>query len=615
MASNLKKELGLYEVFAIASGAMISSGIFVLPGIAYSQAGPSIIVSYFLAGLIALTGALSQSELVSAMPKAGGTYFYVVRSLGPAIGTIDGFISWFSLSLKTSFALIGLAAFLEIALRGNLFFSINAVAILFCVLFLFLNLLGVKNASRFQNILVSVLIFLLMLYVVLGLKSIKVSHFEPFNPKGLSSVFSTAGFVFVSYGGLLKVASIAEEVRNPGKIIPKGILMSLGLMMMIYTIVVFVTVGVLSPEKINGSLTPISDGAVVFWGSTGKWFLETAGFLAFITTANAGIMAASRYPYALSKDGFLPILFSKVNKKGVPYISLLATAFAIIGSLFLPLKILVKFASSVMILTFILSNLSVIILRESKIQNYRPEFKSPFYPWVQIIGILSFGFILFEMGKWAVFMVIVIILAGFLIYGFFGRRAYKEFALLHLVERITNKQIAGNILEEELKNIIRERDGIVKDRFDKLVEEAVVLDLEGNLSIDEFFKIVAEKFSCSLEMRSKDFFSLLMEREKESSTALNDFLAVPHIIVDGKKVFGLLIARVKKGVKFSKENKSVKAVFVLAGSKDERTFHLQVLAAIAQIVQNPNFEKMWISAKDESALRDIILLGKRKRIN
>jgi len=454
-----------------------------------------------------------------------------------------------------------------------------------------------------------------MLYVVLGVKSIRVRYFEPFNPKGLSSVFSTAGFVFVSYGGLLKVVSIAEEVKSPGKVIPKGILISLGLMMVIYTVVVFVTVGVLSPEKINGSLSPISDGAVVFWGNTGKWFLEIAGFLAFITTANAGIMAASRYPYALSKDGFLPFLFSKVNKKGVPYISLLATVFTIIGALFLPLKILVKFASSVMILTFILSNLSVIILRESKIQNYQPEFKSPFYPWVQIIGILSFGFILFEMGKWSVFVVVIIVLAGFLIYGFFGRKSYKEFALLHLVERITNKQIAGNILEEELKNIIRERDGIVKDRFDRLVEKAIVLDLEGKMSVEEFFKIVAKNFSYELGMNDEDFFSLLIEREKESSTALNDFLAVPHIIVDGKKVFGLLIARVKEGVEFSKENNSVKAIFVLAGSKDERTFHLQVLAAIAQIVQNPNFEKMWMYAKDENALRDIILLGKRKRIN
>ena len=112
----LKKDLRLHHVFCIASGAMISSGLFVLPGLAHAQAGPAVVVSYFLAGLLALTGMLSQAELVSAMPKAGGTYFYVTRSMGPAVGTVDGLLTWFSLTLKSAFALIGMAAFQKVAL-------------------------------------------------------------------------------------------------------------------------------------------------------------------------------------------------------------------------------------------------------------------------------------------------------------------------------------------------------------------------------------------------------------------------------------------------------------------------------------------------------------------
>ena len=96
----LQRELNLVDVFCVASGAMISSGLFVLPGLAFSHAGPAVLLSYIIAGLLAVTGMLSQAELVSAMPKAGGTYFYVTRSMGPAIGTVDGFITWFSLSLK-----------------------------------------------------------------------------------------------------------------------------------------------------------------------------------------------------------------------------------------------------------------------------------------------------------------------------------------------------------------------------------------------------------------------------------------------------------------------------------------------------------------------------------
>jgi len=91
--AKLAKKLSLIDIFCVASGAMISSGIFILPGLAHAKAGPAVIVSYFLAGLLALTGVLSQAELVSAMPKAGGTYFYVTQSMGPAVGTIDGFLT------------------------------------------------------------------------------------------------------------------------------------------------------------------------------------------------------------------------------------------------------------------------------------------------------------------------------------------------------------------------------------------------------------------------------------------------------------------------------------------------------------------------------------------
>ena len=99
----LEKELGLLQVFCIASGAMISSGLFVLPGMAHARAGPAVVVSYLLAVLLALTGMLSQAELVSAMPKAGGTYFYVTRSMGPAVGTVNGLLEWFSLTMTTTF--------------------------------------------------------------------------------------------------------------------------------------------------------------------------------------------------------------------------------------------------------------------------------------------------------------------------------------------------------------------------------------------------------------------------------------------------------------------------------------------------------------------------------
>jgi APA family basic amino acid/polyamine antiporter len=182
--TKLSKELGLLELFCIASGAMISSGLFILPGLAHAYAGPAVVVSYLIAGLLAMTGMLSQAELVSAMPKAGGTYFYITRAMGPALGTVDGLVTWFSLSFKSAFALVGMAAFAVIITDLNM----QAVAVGLVVVFVVLNLLGIKEAGRAQVSLVAGLLVLLVFYIVRGIPAIQIDHFQPFAPHGLAAV-------------------------------------------------------------------------------------------------------------------------------------------------------------------------------------------------------------------------------------------------------------------------------------------------------------------------------------------------------------------------------------------------------------------------------------------
>ncbi|MCK4527857.1 amino acid permease, partial [candidate division WOR-3 bacterium] len=414
----LKRELKLLEVFCIASGAMISSGLFILPGIAHARAGPAVVVSYFLAGLLAMMGVLSQAELVSAMPKAGGTYFYATRSMGPAVGTVDGLLTWFSLSLKSAFALIGIAAFTRLLINMN----IHIIAILLCLFFVIINLIGIKEAGKFQVALVVGLLGILILYVCLGLPRINVQYFEHFASKGVTAVFSTAGFVFVSFGGLLKVASIAEEVEDPGRVIPLGMILSLLIVGTLYVLVIFVTSGVLGASELDHSLTPISDGAAVFMGGWGRILLGIAAILAFVSTANAGIMASSRYPLALSRDGLLPDFLRNVNKRfQTPHISILITGGFMIIALFFTLDILIEAASTVLILTYLFSCISVIIMRESGLLNYRPRFRSPLYPWIQIVGIVGCGLLLFEMGKEILLISIILVSVALFVYWFYGR--------------------------------------------------------------------------------------------------------------------------------------------------------------------------------------------------
>lgn len=607
----LAKKLTLIHVFCIASGAMISSGIFILPGLAHSRAGPAVIMSYFLAGLLALTGVLSQAELVSAMPKAGGTYFYVKRSMGPVVGTVDGLLTWFSLSLKSSFALVGMSAFLRLLFD----FNFQLIAVSLCIIFIIINILGIREAGKVQIALVVSLVGLMILYIILGIPNIKVEYFKDFASKGIPAVFSTAGFVFVSFGGVLKIASIAEEVKDPDRVIPLGMILSLVTIGILYILVIFVTSGVLGSSRLDVSMTPISDGALTFMGKTGRILLSFAAVLAFVSTANAGIMAASRYPLALSRDGLLPSIFQRINTKFLtPHVAILTTGTFMILSLFFTLDVLVEAASTVLIMTYLFSCIAVIIMRQSGVQNYRPRFKSPIYPFIQLAGVLGCAFLLFEMGMEVLIIVFVLVSLAIVTYLVYGKiRGNEEYALLYLIERITAKELTTHSLEDELKGIIRERDEIQKDRFDELVEKCQILDIKGKTELEDFLKIAAAKLCTSLDIPDGDLYNLFMDREKESPTSINPDIAIPHIIVKGEKHFDILLARCKEGIRFGEDVPCVKAVFVLVGTKDERNFHLRSLASIAQIVSAKDFMERWMRAKNIENLRDIVLLGERKR--
>ena len=607
----LKKGLGLLEVFCLASGAMISSGIFVLPGLAYDMAGPSVVLSYLLAGALAATGLLSAAELATAMPKAGSDYYFITRAMGPGVGTIAGVLSWVSFSLKSAFALVGMAAVIRLIVPIDI--RVSGVAL--GVIIVGVNLVGVKEAARLQVALVLALLGLVVLYILFGFPAVAMRNYEPFIPKGMTSVFSTAGFVFVAYGGLLQIGSVAEEVRNPGRTIPAGMLLSLVLIGMCYALMVAVTVGVVDPDALRGSLTPIADGASAVMGRVGGIAMATAASLAFLTTANAGILAGSRYLLALSRDGALPSSVGSVGARfHTPHVAILLTGCCAILPLFVNLRILVESASIGLILTNIFALLSVIVLRESLVQNYRPIFRAPLYPWLQLAGLAGFIFVILEMREEGFLISAVLATVGFCVYWFYGRaRAQGESALLHLLQRLTARELVDGTLEAELKAVVRQRDEIIVDRFDRIIERCPVLELEGPMDRDTFFAKAAETLADRLGFRQEALCKLLAAREEQSSTVLTPHLAVPHIIADNAKDFEILMARCRKGIRFSGENTLVHTVIVLAGPPHERNFHLRCLAAIAQVCQAKDFEKRWLAAPGEQALRDLFVLSHRHR--
>ena len=214
----LSKTLGLLDVFSIAAGAMISSGLFVLPAIVYRQGGPSIIASYMLASLLMLPSVFAKAELATAMPRAGGTYFYVKRSFGGLWGLFCGVSDWFSLALKSAFAIMGIALFVRIFVNYQFdytlsTFAFKAVGVGCCLFFGTINCISVKHTTKFQNVLVMVMIGILSFFIISGFgsESVKLTRFEPFAPFGKLQILVITGSVFISFGGLTHVATIAED--------------------------------------------------------------------------------------------------------------------------------------------------------------------------------------------------------------------------------------------------------------------------------------------------------------------------------------------------------------------------------------------------------------------
>jgi mannitol/fructose-specific phosphotransferase system IIA component (Ntr-type) len=306
-----------------------------------------------------------------------------------------------------------------------------------------------------------------------------------------------------------------------------------------------------------------------------------------------------------------------LKKMGTPVVSVVSTGIVIGASQLLPLEHLVKAASSVILTTNILAALAVIIIRASKIPSYRPSFKVPFFPVLQIITILLFIFLLVDIGLEAVEISAGLIGAGILLYLLYGRRTWKQdYALLHLVLRATNKKLSSGYLENELIALLHQRDETILDDVDRIFSEGEYISLEEGMTVQELFEFMAEKLK--EQYPGTDLLALFRERETAGTTALTPFFAIPHIIVDrdsGNGNFHLAVVRCREGIFFSDDRPAVKAVFFLIGSKSQRTLHLKVLASLAQIVDNPSFEKKWLEVAGPNYLKSLLLSEKRGRFN
>ena len=615
----LNRELGLFDVYAIATGSTLSSGFFLLPGLAAAQAGSAIPFAYLLAGLLLLPGILSMAELATAMPRAGGIYYFLDRSMGQRVGTIGGFGTWATLTLKSAFALVGLGAYLQVYFPAA---PVGQISFAFALGFAGINLLGAKKTSALQLVLTVVLLTMLGWLIGAGVTAMDPAAFDGAFDLGTSPFFSTVGLVIVSYMGLTHVASVSEEVKNPDRNLALGMLLAFATVLLVYVLGTWAMVGAVGVGALSaggGNLAPAASMARVVAGPAGEAVMTVAAVLAFFSVGNAGLLSASRYPLAMSRDQVLPAALRRINRRGVPWVAVLATTGLILLWLWLfdPSGI-AKLASAFQLIMFALACLAVIVMRESGLAPYDPGFRAPLYPWVQIVGIVTPLPLIIEMGWMATLVSIAFVAFGTLWYSVYARdHIRREGAIYHVFERLGQQRNRG--LERELRQILKEKGVRDADPFEALIASSDVLDYEGSVRFSELVDRASQALSQQVGVSATRLAQGLLEGTARGLTPMSQGVVLPHLYLDSISGPRMVLARVRGGIEIDTgepdvppaEDELIQAAFFLASPAANDGRHLRTLAQIAGRVDDESFLTEWLEAEDDLELREVMLRDER----
>jgi len=438
----LAKDLGPLAALTIGVGTMIGAGIFVLPGDAIEGAGSFAVLSFLVGGAIALLTALSASELGTAMPRSGGAYFYVNEAFGPLLGSVAGWANWMGLAFASAFYMVGFGRYVvNIAglPGGFLVFGVvvpwtKLIGLLGAALFIFINYVGAKETGRLQNIIVVILVIILTVFTAYGATRASVANLPP--PKGFGPMLTTTGLIFVSYMGFVQITSVAEEIKEPGKNLPRAVIGSVLIVTVIYALVLIVMSAAVEPGYIqqvsdDGRIAVVAVAGVLL-GPVGAGAMLIGGLLATASSANASILASSRINFAMGRDRLVSPELNRIHPNfGTPYRSIALTGvFILLFIVLAPIQILALLGSILHLIIYGLLNVALIVMREADVSEYEPSFHVPFYPYTPILGsLLSFALIVF------IEPVVIVVGAAFVAFAlawylFYGRsRTTKEGAL------------------------------------------------------------------------------------------------------------------------------------------------------------------------------------------
>ncbi len=483
-----------------------------------------------------------------------------------------------------------------------------------------------------QRLLVTVLVAVMAVFLASGFVwlaqtpgagTIATERFFPLFTGGIDGFLATVGIVFVSYAGLTKVASVAEEVKDPDRNIPLGMILALVTATIVYVVGVAFMIAVIPPQEFLEDLTPVATAGdtLLGWmpGPVGTSLIVASAIAAFASTGNAGILAASRYPMAMARDALVPSRFQSIGRFGTPTFAVLVTSGVMVLLIVaLDISALAKLASAFNLLLFALLNASVIVMRESRIDYYRPGYRSPLYPTMQVVGVIVPLWLIAEMGWLALLFTTAVVLACIAWYFAYGRkRVSRGGAIYHVFEQLGRR--VSRELDHELRRIVSEKGLRDEDPFEEVVAQAIVLDVSGSLQFESALEQASAAAAARLGLEQEAILNALMNEVALGLMPVSHGAAAPHLRLPGIEHPVLVMLRARSGIDAPVEDAltgvatsdKVVSLLLLVGGQTEPGVHLRMLAQIADRTDDEDFLPSWLAARGETELKEVLLRDDR----
>ena len=434
--SSLNKVLGAFDLTMLGVGAIIGTGIFVLTGVAAADyAGPALVLSFIIAGLACTFAALCYSEFASMIPESGSAYTYSYVAFGEVIAWILGWDMVLEYGLASSAVASGWSGYFQSLLAGfgihfptaltsafnpskGTFIDLPAVLIVLIVTFILTR--GVKESAKLNTVMVIVKLAVVFLFIAIGVGYVKPSNWTPFMPMGFSGVASGAAVVVFAYFGFDAVSTAAEEVKNPQRNLPIGLISALTICTILYIVVSLILTGMVPFNKL-GVKDPVAFALSFIHQDWAAGFISLGAIVGITTVLMVMMFGQSRLFYSISRDGLLPKKLSRINSKTqVPTLSTWVTGglVAVFAGL-IPLNKLAELTNIGTLFAFSSVSLGILVLRKTR-PDIKRGFKTPWVPVIPVLAVVFCVYLMLQLSKftWEGFLIWLVI--GLVVYFTYG---------------------------------------------------------------------------------------------------------------------------------------------------------------------------------------------------